>query len=631
MLRKHRSAGLLSSLIFHARSLPLRPTSSLRPSISVPNTTTADVKAASGSFTSPTHLGNQASTTKSMESATAFRSRHQITIKGASAADFDPFAEFHETPFAPRLKNVFLNENYVNPTPIQAQTWPIILANRDVISIARTGSGKTCGFILPAIHRILDRKAPQPAGQKRWMRHRNPAVLIVAPTRELSLQILEEAVKYANAVDLNATCVYGGASKYQQIKALQAGVDIVVGTPGRINDLIGDGALNLRDVHYLVLDEADRMLDMGFEPQIRAIVDQLPASPARQTIFFSATWPKEVQLLALDFVSDPVLITAGETNSLNANAAIQQHVSVVSAQQKNQAFMELVLRLREESSVAAAASTSSSSTSSSPQLLQRSKMPKTIVFMARKIDCDEMADNLRAEGVPADSIHGDLSQEKRSRTLDRFRRGSVRVLVATDVAARGLDVKDVEVVINYDFPSSGLEDYVHRIGRTARGENSGRSYSFLTSEDQRLAKDLISLLQRSKQIVPPELEALARNQGRGGNSGNQMTSSRSMSRYSDRSGSQRPRESAGNPWNSYSDRRQPSRPVYGERYGDRRPAPAVEEEDWEDRIRSRGRPRGVSAVESFSSSSSGRRAVMPRHEEYGRRRSSRDQDEDFDE
>lgn len=414
------------------------------------------------------------------------------------------------------------------------------------------------------------------------------------------MQILEEAEKYAAAVGLNATCVYGGVSKFHQIKTLQAGVDIVVGTPGRINDLFRDGILNLQNVHYLVLDEADRMLDMGFEPQIRSIVDELPEASKRQTIFFSATWPKEVQLLALDFVTDPVLIMAGDTNTLNANAAIQQQVSVVASHDKEKAFMELVRRLRDESP--------SKTLSALDNSMSRPKMPKTIVFMARKVECDEMADKLRSEGVPADSIHGDLSQEQRSRTLDRFRRGSVRILVATDVAARGLDVRDVEVVINYDFPLSGLEDYVHRIGRTARGENSGRSYSFLTPQDQRLAKDLITLLQRSKQPVPPELEELANSRGNG-----KTNSFRSTSRYSDQSG--RPRETR--PFkNEYSDHR---------RFESRRPVSIDNEERW----REPRKPR-ASRFNDYASTERDRRQLSP-YEDYGRRRSSRRRDEDEDE
>lgn len=308
------------------------------------------------------------------------------------------------------------------------------------------------------------------------------------------MQIEKEAFKFARVAGINTACIYGGAPKGDQIKKLRNGVDIVVGTPGRVNDLIDMGALDVSKVNYFVLDEADRMLDMGFEPQIRQVVETIPKE--RQTLFFTATWPKEIQALAAEFLNNPIRISIGENDTLNANKAITQNVKIVSESQKPD---ELLLALQATLDAA-----------STPN---KANIPKSIVFVARKDMCEDLTYSLREQGYSVDCLHGDKTQGSRDRCMEAFRRGHIRILVATDVAARGLDVKDVSVVINYDFPSGkgGIEDYVHRIGRTARGNNTGTSYSFLTYKDRDRVDELIGILKRSEQKVPAELQALSGN------------------------------------------------------------------------------------------------------------------------
>lgn len=445
-----------------------------------------------------------------------FRTLHEIRVKGENALDFDPIIDFDSTPFAPVLKRVLKAEGFSAPTATQAQSWPIALAKRDVISVARTGSGKTCGFLLPAFHKLMLESDSEPLQNKPFVKDnsrnsrgklpttnnrlrlgRSPKVLVLAPTRELTVQIETEAQKYSRAAGLSALCLYGGTPKGPQIRQLRAGTDIIVATPGRCNDLAEMGLLDLSKISYLVLDEADRMLDMGFEPQIRQIVDQLQEN--RQSLFFTATWPREVQNLANDFVTNPIQINIGDSNGLNANKAITQNIIVLKPNEKMNKLVSLLEDMNQ-------------SEDKHPKFI-----PKSIIFVARKSDCDDLADSLADSGYAVDTLHGDMSQAMRTKAMDRFRRGQLRILVATDVAARGLDVKDIESVINYDFPvgGSGVEDYVHRIGRTARGDRTGVSYTFFTHGDRLRANELIGVMTRCDQIIPPELQAMAPKNGGG--------------------------------------------------------------------------------------------------------------------
>lgn len=447
------------------------------------------------------------------QTAESFRAIHQIKLKCKSgmAEDYSPMTEFDSTPFSTVLKRVLKSEGFTAPTPTQAQSWPIAMKNRDIISVARTGSGKTCAFLLPAFQKMLEAKASQPEKAKasnredqRWSRSgsqaRAPTVLVLAPTRELTVQIDTESQKYSRACGFNSISVYGGTPKGLQIRKLSEGMDIVIATPGRCNDLAEMGVLDLSKVDYLVLDEADRMLDMGFEPQIRAIIGQL--APKRQNLFFSATWPREVQSLANEFLTDAIQINIGDSDVLNANKAISQHVIVTSEKDKKDELVDLLAKLNTDEN-------------KNPD-----KVPKCIIFVSRKYDCDIIANILHRQGFAVDSLHGDKSQQLRDRAMDRFRNSKLRILIATDVASRGLDVKDIEVVVNYDFPvgKDALESYVHRIGRTARGNAKGEAYTFFTEGDKLRAAELIDLLKRSEQAIPGELSDMARSSPKYSNS-----------------------------------------------------------------------------------------------------------------
>ncbi|CAM9701891.1 unnamed protein product, partial [Ectocarpus fasciculatus] len=303
----------------------------------------------------------------------------------------------------------------------------------------------------------------------------------------LAVQIKEECDKFGASSDIKNTVVYGGVPKRNQLYDLRKGVEIVIATPGRLIDHLESGATNLRRVTYLVLDEADRMLDMGFEPQIRKIVSQI--RPDRQTLLWSATWPKEVKQLAADFTThDPYQVHVGSLE-LRANVNITQIVEVVTDFDKYPRLIDHLRRLTDSE--------------------------KVLVFVETKKGCDQLTRSLRMERFPAVAIHGDKSQDDRDRALADFKSGRVTMLVATDVAARGLDVKDVTCVVNFDMPNT-TEDYVHRIGRTGRAGAKGTSISFFTEKYSRYAKDIVKLLVDAKQEVPPQLEAMARAGGRGG-------------------------------------------------------------------------------------------------------------------
>jgi len=462
----------------------------------------------------------------SMPALASFREEHQITLKGTGDAEYEPMYEYDDAPFSPSMLQIFKRLGYTAPTPIQAQSWPIALAGRDIISVARTGSGKTCGFLMPAFHKLmLDARKPKTelakpvqkvrgtvvkseGGRRRYQsagtsgKNRPPKVLVLAPTRELVCQIEEEAQKYTRAAGVWATCLYGGTPKPPQIRNLRSGVDIVIATPGRCNDLADMGVLDLSEISYLVLDEADRMLDMGFEPQIRQIIEQVPDQ--RQSLFFTATWPREVRALASEFLNGPVHVSIGDQGGqLTANKAISQYVKIVREREKEEELFKLLNYMNPSEDKAP------------------NDIPKSIIFVGRKSACDDLAYTMRDQGFQVDTLHGDKSQYMRTKAIDRFKSGRLRVLIATDVAARGLDVKDIEAVINYDFPvgGNGVEDYVHRIGRTARGNNKGLAYTFFTQGDRQRAAELVGVLERADQDVPADLMNMVSRGGRGGGGG----------------------------------------------------------------------------------------------------------------
>lgn len=408
-------------------------------------------------------------------STESYRRRHEITVTGDDVPQ--PFTSFESTGFPPEIIREVYSAGFSAPTPIQAQSWPVALQSRDIVAIAKTGSGKTLGYLIPGfIHLKRIRNNPQ----------MGPTVLVLSPTRELATQIQDEAVKFGRSSRLSCTCLYGGAPKGPQLRDLDRGADIVVATPGRLNDILEMRRVSLRQVSYLVLDEADRMLDMGFEPQIRKIVKEVPAR--RQTLMYTATWPKEVRKIAADLLVNPVQVNIGNVDELVANKAITQYVEVLPYMEKHKR-LEQILRSQEPGS-------------------------KIIIFCSTKKMCDQLARNLtRPFGAAA--IHGDKSQGERDYVLNQFRTGRSPVLVATDVAARGLDIKDIRVVINYDFPT-GVEDYVHRIGRTGRAGATGVAYTFFAEQDAKYASDLVKVLEGANQRVPPEIRDMA---SRGGGMG----------------------------------------------------------------------------------------------------------------
>lgn len=384
-----------------------------------------------------------------------------------------PSMYFEEGGFPDYAMKEILKQGFPHPTPIQAQGWPIALSGRDLVGIAQTGSGKTLAYILPAIVHIIN--------QPRLLRDEGPIVLVLAPTRELAQQIQQVANDFGQSVQVRNTCIFGGAPKGPQGRCLERGVEIVIATPGRLIDFLEKDTTNLRRCTYLVLDEADRMLDMGFEPQIRKIIEQI--RPDRQVLMWSATWPKEVQNLAEEFLHDYIQINIGSL-SLSANHNILQIVDVCEEWEKNDKLITLLTEISSEEET------------------------KTIIFAETKRRVDEITKSINRAGWRALAIHGDKNQQDRDYVLNQFRMSTGGILVATDVAARGLDVEDVKFVINYDYPNNS-EDYVHRIGRTGRSHNTGTAYTLFTPNNSAKAKDLMCVLQEANQVVNPKLMELA--------------------------------------------------------------------------------------------------------------------------
>lgn len=396
-----------------------------------------------------------------------FRKENEMTVKGSAIPA--PIFAFSDLEFFNKsVYRAFNDAGFSAPTPIQCQGWTMALAGRDMVGIAQTGSGKTLSFMLPAlIH--ASRQEPLRKGD-------GPIVVVLAPTRELVLQITEVAERYAQFYNMRCVSIYGGVSSFAQKNKLREGVEILIATPGRLIDLKDQGYVPLERTTFLVLDEADRMLDMGFEPQLRRII---PATnPKRQTLMWSATWPREVRELAEKFMTDYIQVNVG-CEDLRTNDRIKQIVRVTEERHKNGILMD--------------------------SLKSWKSSDKIIIFCNKKRTCDYLESELSRRGFKAVAIHGDKAQYARDKIISDFRTGRCNILIATDVAARGLDVKDIKVVFNYDFPGN-CESYVHRIGRTARGDKAdGLAISFLTSEDTGNVKELINILKQSKQEIPSDL------------------------------------------------------------------------------------------------------------------------------
>ncbi|KAK3210869.1 hypothetical protein Dsin_015575 [Dipteronia sinensis] len=412
----------------------------------------------------------------------------------ASGSDIPPAVKsFGEIEMCEALNENIKRRKYVKPTPIQRHAIPIVMAGRDLMACAQTGSGKTAAFCFPIISRILrDRFDQVVVSGRNGARTRiaYPTALILSPTRELSCQIHDEAKKFAYQTGVKAVVAYGGAPIAQQLYNLEKGVDILVATPGRLVDMIERERVSLKMIKYLALDEADRMLDMGFEHQIRKIVQQMDMPPpgTRQTMLFSATFPDDIQRLASDFLSNYIFLTVGKVGS--STDLIAQRVELVQDMEKRSRLMKILSTQKANGS--------------------RGKPALTLVFVETKRGADALEHSLSMNGFPAIAIHGDKVQRERERALRSFKSGATPILVATDVASRGLDIPHVAHVINFDFPKD-IDDYVHRIGRTGRAGNSGMATAFFSDKNMPLAKALVELMQEAKQEVPTWLSQCAQN------------------------------------------------------------------------------------------------------------------------
>ncbi len=355
------------------------------------------------------------------------------------------------------------NEGYTTPTPIQEQAIPIILQHKDLLGCAQTGTGKTAAFAIPLLQLMHEHQQAAPESR------RTIKALILTPTRELAIQIEESFRAYGKYIDLKHLVIYGGVSQYTQVNALRRGVDILVATPGRLLDLMNQNHISLRDIKFFVLDEADRMLDMGFVHDVKRIIAKLPAK--RQTLFFSATMPSEIQHLADVLLTNPEKV---EVTPVSSTAeTIQQEMYFVEKQNKPALLMHL---------------------------LKNDVIKTALVFTRTKHGADKVAKGLSRAGIRAEAIHGNKSQNARQDALSNFKNRRTRVLVATDIAARGIDIDELTHVINYDLPNIP-ETYVHRIGRTGRAGASGIAISFCDREEKMYLRDIQKLIGKTIPVV----------------------------------------------------------------------------------------------------------------------------------
>ena len=376
----------------------------------------------------------------------------------------DQIASFDSLGLAEPILKAITDTGYTQPTPIQAQAIPMAMEGKDLLAGAQTGTGKTAAFTLPILHRLLPQSNTSTSPAKHPVR-----ALVLAPTRELAIQVEENVKTYAKNTALRSLVVFGGVDIKKQTPTLKSGVEILVATPGRLLDHVEQKTVNLNQVQFLVLDEADRMLDMGFMPDLKRILSLLPAK--RQTLLFSATFSKEIKKLSDAFLSNPISIEVARSNATSENVTQKAfHV----AQKDKTRFIA--------------------------QLLKDEGNQQVIVFTKTKLSANQLSQALLKQGIAADTIHGDKNQKERIAALDAFKSGEVTTLVATDVAARGLDISDLPMVINYEIPSSP-EDYVHRIGRTGRAGAKGVAISLVSSEEESYLAEIEALI---KQKVKPE-------------------------------------------------------------------------------------------------------------------------------
>ncbi|KAF8982439.1 DEAD-box ATP-dependent RNA helicase [Entomortierella lignicola] len=426
-----------------------------------------------------------------------FEKYDDIPVEASGKGVPEPVLSFTSPPLDPLLLENIEFAKYTQPTPVQKYSIPIVAADRDLMACAQTGSGKTGGFLFPILSELFKR-GPSPLPEDVNMgrsRKAYPTTLILAPTRELASQIWEESRKFAYRSWVRSCVVYGGADISQQLRQIDRGCDMLTATPGRLVDLIERGRVSLANIKYLVLDEADRMLDMGFEPQIRRLVEKedMPGVQDRHTLMFSATFPRDIQHLARDFLRDYIFLSVGRVGSTSEN--ITQKIEYVEDEDKRSVLLDIL------------------------HAQPKGDLGLTLIFVETKRMADSLSDFLLGQNFPATSIHGDRTQHERERALDMFRSGRCPIMVATAVAARGLDIPNVTHVISYDLPTD-IDDYVHRIGRTGRAGNTGIATAFINRGNKGVMRDLLDLLKEANQEIPGWLETLARessyNSGGGG-------------------------------------------------------------------------------------------------------------------
>ena len=448
-----------------------------------------------------------------------------------------------------KLLRAVIAQGYTSMTPIQAKAIPIVLAGRDVMGAAQTGTGKTAAFSLPLLHKMLKHENPSMSPARHPVR-----ALVIAPTRELADQVAANIKGYAAQTKLRVAVVFGGIDMKPQTLELKAGVEVLVATPGRLLDHIEAKNCVLNQVEYVVLDEADRMLDIGFLPDLQRILSYLPKQ--RQTLLFSATFSPEIKRLAESYLQDPILVEVARPNA--TASTVEQHFYSVAPDDKRRAVLK--------------------------QLKERS-ITQALVFVNSKLGCARLARSFERDGLRTNALHGDKSQDERLKALDAFKRGDVDVLVATDVAARGLDIADLPAVFNFDVPFNA-EDYVHRIGRTGRAGASGLAVTLVSREDTRLVSDIEKLIKKKIDLEPLELD----------DAPPPRRDYRERVRHDDagESRSARPSSSSGRSTPSYASPRAPADPFFDKPY---EPSAAVDKEPpaWEKTVQAPAVARGISA------------------------------------
>jgi superfamily II DNA/RNA helicase len=406
-----------------------------------------------------------------------------------------PTVRFADFGLAPEIQRALSDQGYVHPTPIQAKAIPEVLQGRDVMGAAQTGTGKTASFSLPIIQNLLPHANTSMSPARHAVR-----ALVLTPTRELAIQVADNVKAYAQHTPLRSTVVFGGMDMKPQTEILRRGVEIVIATPGRLLDHVEQKNISLGQVQMLVMDEADRMLDMGFLPDLQRIINLLPKK--RQNLMFSATFSPEIKKLAASFLNDPLTIEVARSNA--TNTSITQVLYKVDEEQKRDVVQHLI-RSRD--------------------------LKQVLVFSNTKIGASRLARYLEQAGIKASAIHGDKTQQERIAALEAFKKGEIDVLVATDVAARGLDITDLPCVINYDLPYNA-EDYVHRIGRTGRAGATGDALSVYSDKDERLLADIEKLIKQT--ITRGELTGFAPARERGHERNNERYGERSDRRSAGR-------------------------------------------------------------------------------------------------